>query len=222
MKVAQECGAESSAGVASLTLIEEHGNKRLSGSELYDLYRRADELLKGSQDAEVISRLRACARIVMRRLAGVLLRDRNFNLYSAMQEFEAKLIAQALEEAGGSVTKAARLLGVKYQTFLTAIKPAQEPATEEDPAKKRLKSIIKTRMTLWSSRRLCGQNGLRASHQGGLCLTIIQTRQGRAHAPHSKIYCNPPRIALLSRRGRYLRIPAHTDTLIPSRHGAAL
>jgi hypothetical protein len=36
----------------------------------------------------------------MRRPAGVWLGDKDFSFYSAVNEFEAKLIGQALEEAG--------------------------------------------------------------------------------------------------------------------------
>jgi tetratricopeptide (TPR) repeat protein len=64
MSVAQTSGAHSNAASAALTLIEEHGKERLSATELYDIYRRADELLKETQDTEEIARLRACARIM--------------------------------------------------------------------------------------------------------------------------------------------------------------
>jgi DNA-binding NtrC family response regulator len=85
-----------------------------------------------------------CARVVMRRLAGVPLRDRNFNLYSALREFEARLIEQALEEAGGGVTKAARLLGMRYQTFTNLLNTRHKKLLKKrTPAKKRKRSIIK-------------------------------------------------------------------------------
>jgi tetratricopeptide (TPR) repeat protein len=123
MSIAEECGALTNAGLAALTLIEEHGAMRgLSRTELYNLYRRADELLKGTQDAEDVARLRACARIVMRRLSDMRLHDKNFSLFSAVQELEAKLIEQALEETGGSVTGAAKLLGLKHQTLIAMLK----------------------------------------------------------------------------------------------------
>lgn len=78
--VAEEAGALSNAGLAALTLIEEHGARRaLSEEELYDLYRRADSLLKDTQNVEEMARLRACARVVLRRLAGVQLGEKNFH-----------------------------------------------------------------------------------------------------------------------------------------------
>ncbi len=50
--VAENAGALSNAGLASLSLIEEHGGKRLNPTDLYNTYRRADRLLKGTQDVE--------------------------------------------------------------------------------------------------------------------------------------------------------------------------
>jgi tetratricopeptide (TPR) repeat protein len=145
MAIAEGVGAAANAGLAALSLIEEHGARRvLSRTELYNLYRRADELLKSTQDAEDIARLRACARIVMRRLADVSLRDKNFSLYGAVNEFEAKLIEQALEETGGSVTKAAKLLGLKHQTFIAMLQTRHKGLQRKrKPPEKRLRSIIK-------------------------------------------------------------------------------
>lgn len=143
--VAEEGGACSNAGLAALTLIEEHGTRRaISADELQDLYRRADRLLKDSQVAEEIARLRACARVVVRRLTGVQLREKNFTLFSAVHEFEAKFIAQALEEAGGSVTRAAKLLGIRHQTLTSMLDTRHKGLSKKrTPVKKRLRSIIR-------------------------------------------------------------------------------
>jgi hypothetical protein len=143
IRVARDSGALTNAGLASLSLIEEHGAVRLSETELYEIYRRADELLRGTQDAEDIARLRACARIVMRRMAGTPLSSRNFSLFSVVNELEARLIGQALEEAEGSVTRAAKLLGLKYQTFTTILNTRHKRLLKKrTPAKKRKRSII--------------------------------------------------------------------------------
>jgi hypothetical protein len=117
VRVAQESGALTNAGLAALTLIEEHGVRRLSETELSEIHRRADELLRGTQDAEDIARLRAGAWLVINRLSGMRLNDRNFTLYGAVQELEARLIEQALKVEGGSVTRAARKLGLKHQSL---------------------------------------------------------------------------------------------------------
>lgn len=143
--MAESLGAQSNAGLALLTLIEEHGERRaLPSDEVYNAYLRADRLLKETQDSEDIARLRVCARVVMRRLAGVQLHDKNFSFYSAVHELEAKLIEQALEEAGGSVVRAARLLGLKHQTFTSMLQTRhQRLLGKRTPREKRLRSIIK-------------------------------------------------------------------------------
>ena len=144
-QVAEEAGALCGAGLAALTLVEEHGERRaLSPEEVYALYLRADNLLKDAQHPEAFARLRACARIVMRRLAGVEFGDKNFTIFSAVHELEAKLISQALDEAGGSVTRAAKLLGIRHQTFLSMLNLRHRKLLEKrTPRERRLKSIIK-------------------------------------------------------------------------------
>lgn len=143
--LAEEAGASLDAARAALTLIEEHGARRaISADELHDLYLRADRLLKDTQNSEQVARLRACARVVVRRLSGVQLREKNFTLFSAVHEFEAKFITQALEESGGSVTRAARLLGVRHQTLTSMLETRHKGLSKKrTPVKKRLRSIIK-------------------------------------------------------------------------------
>ena len=143
-EVAESVGALSSASLALLTLIEEHGSSRLSPVEVYKAYLRADRLLKDTQDVEDITRLRACGRIALRRLSGARLHDRNFSFYGAVQDFEATIIEQALEEAGGSVTRAAKLLGLKHQTFITMLNARHKKLLpKRTPPEKKLRSIIK-------------------------------------------------------------------------------
>ena len=144
-EMAEGVGAHATAGQAVLALIEEHGaTRRLPPAEAYDAYLKADRLLKDTQDAEDVARLRACAQVVMRRLATVQFGAQNFTLPGAVQEFEAKLIERALEEAGGSVTRAARLLGVSHQTLNSMLHTRHKQlAGKRKPVQKRLKSIIK-------------------------------------------------------------------------------
>jgi DNA-binding NtrC family response regulator len=99
-------------------LIEGHGATwRTPESEVSEVYQRADEFLRGTQDAEDKERLRACARIVIERLSGMQMHDENFTFQGAAHELEARLIEQALELEGGSITLAAKRLGLKRQTF---------------------------------------------------------------------------------------------------------
>lgn len=145
MRVAQESGALVNAGLAALTLIEEHGaTARLSEVELMKVYQRADDLLKGTQDAEDIARLRACARIVIKRLSGIPLSDKNFTFYAAVYELEARLIEQALEMEEGSLTRAAKRLGLKHQSLAHLLKTRHKQLlNKRTPTKRRLRSIIK-------------------------------------------------------------------------------
>lgn len=143
--MAESVGALANAVQAVLTLIEEHGaTKRLTPAEVCDSYLRANRLLKESQDAEDLARLRTCSLIVMRRLSDPAIHEKNFSLYGAVQESEANLIGQALDEAGGSITKAARLLGLPHQTLGTMLTTRHKAlARKQKPPEKRLKSIIK-------------------------------------------------------------------------------
>ena len=80
----------------------------------------------------------------MRRLSDTPIHDKNFSLYGAVHEFEARLIGQALEDAGGSVTKAAKLLGLTHQTLNSILHTRHKQLSgKRKPVQKRLKSIIK-------------------------------------------------------------------------------
>ncbi len=144
-RMAEEAGALANAGRAALTLIEEHGMGSVPApAELYDLYQRADGLLCGSQDAEDVARLRTCARVVMSRMAGPQPGEREFTMNDAIQSLEEKCIEQALEAAGGSVTRAARLLGLRHQSFIAMLNTRHRKLLpKRSPAEKRLRSIIK-------------------------------------------------------------------------------
>jgi DNA-binding NtrC family response regulator len=105
---------------------------------------RADRLLKNTQDAEDVARLRACARVVTRRLSSAQIREKNFSFYGAVHEFEGNILEQALEAARGSVTGAAKLLGLTHQTLTSMLKSRHKRLVEKrTPVKKRKRSIIK-------------------------------------------------------------------------------
>ncbi|HEX8499776.1 MAG TPA: tetratricopeptide repeat protein [Pyrinomonadaceae bacterium] len=143
--LAESVGALTSAGQALLTLIEEHGATwRLRPDEVFEAYASADELLRGTQDAEDAARLRECARVVMKRLTAAQFGDKNFTLPGVVHEFEAKLIRRALDETGGSVVAAARLLGLTHQTFCSILNTRhRQLGDKRKPPQKRQKSIIK-------------------------------------------------------------------------------
>lgn len=143
MNVAQDAGAFTNAGRAAMTLIEEHGRERLSDMELYSAYHRADELLKNTQDAEEVDRLRACARVLGQRLVGARLTDKDFVLPDVVLAYEAKFIREALEAEKGSVSHAARKLGIRHQTLLHMLQARhQDLLSLRTPPVKRKRSII--------------------------------------------------------------------------------
>lgn len=143
IKVAQESGSFFNGGLAALTLIEEHGRQRLSERDLYRIYCRADELLKGTQDIENLARLRDCARLVTRKLLGAQLGDEDFSLTEAVEAYEARYIAAALELEQGSVSRAAKRLGVSHQLLSHALATRHKNLLSlRTPAKNRRRSII--------------------------------------------------------------------------------
>jgi DNA-binding NtrC family response regulator len=80
----------------------------------------------------------------MRRLSEPPLTDKNFSFYGAVHEFEAKLIGQALDAAGGNITQAGRLLGLTHQTLISKLNTQHRALlSKRRPPVKRLKSIIK-------------------------------------------------------------------------------
>jgi CheY-like chemotaxis protein/Tfp pilus assembly protein PilF len=156
-ELAETAGAVEDAGLALLTLVEEHAD-RIAEFELLDSYQRANNLLRETQDAETIARLRECAsRIASARLAALKpRRDRslvefwaNFNLPERVRAYEARYIRRALLDAGGSVTRAARLLGYQYHATLQAMLEGRgrhrDLAYLRLPPERRRRSILRIR-----------------------------------------------------------------------------
>jgi tetratricopeptide (TPR) repeat protein len=142
INISENAGAISIAGRAAMSMIEEHGEARLSDVEIYQSYRHADKWLAVTQDAEDIARLRACARIVIHRLYGPDL-DEYFTLPEAVLKYEARFIEQALEEEGGSISRAARRLGLSHQTLGAIINTRHKNLHgKRSPEIKRRRSII--------------------------------------------------------------------------------
>jgi CheY-like chemotaxis protein len=145
MSVAETAGAPESAGHAALSLVEEHGGARLSEDELVEMYRRADEWLARTQDADDVARLRACARIVLGSLSGGNIAE-GFSLPRAVRAYEARFIERALVDEGGSVSRAARRLGVKHQSLAHTLQTRHSGLSDaRTPAVPRKRSIIRVR-----------------------------------------------------------------------------
>jgi len=153
-EIAQIAGDPNRGGIAAVTAMEELG-KNLSAEELKNYYRSAEGLLSASQNRELKIRLGDCARLV---LAAELNSDQagdiqselttsfpqDFSLESEVLRYEGNLIRQALEVSGGSVTRAARLLGVTHQGLAFILNGRHNDLlSARTPVKKRRRSIIR-------------------------------------------------------------------------------
>jgi transcriptional regulator with PAS, ATPase and Fis domain len=71
-------------------------------------------------------------------------RSPEFKLPDALQEYEAHFIEQALEEEEGSVTRAARKLGITHQGLAFILDSRQQKLFgKRTPPAKRRRSLIK-------------------------------------------------------------------------------
>lgn len=152
VEIAQTAGNPDRGGVAAVTAIEELG-EHLPVEALQDYYRTAEALLSKSQNAGIKARLGECAR----RVLSVSLTDANesnsveavqmdqgFSLDSEVLRYEGNLIRRALEESGGSVTRAARLLGVTHQGLAFILNGRHSDLLSiRTPVKRRRRSIIR-------------------------------------------------------------------------------
>jgi CheY-like chemotaxis protein len=153
--LAEEAGAVEDAGRALLSLMEEHAD-RLNEHELLAAYERAHNLLRETQDAETIKRLRARAmRIVSDRRASLSQKRvrsvvdfwASFDLNERVRTYEARYVRRALIDGEGSVTRAARLLGLRHHATLTYMLDAKQGRHKDlaylrTPPEPRRQSII--------------------------------------------------------------------------------
>jgi tetratricopeptide (TPR) repeat protein len=144
IKVAEQAGDFQSAGVAALSLIEQLGaslaNKRVAAA-----IDRVGALLETTRDASILRRLaKALGSLLRTHTTPVLHSWTNFSLRQSVIEYEATLITRALEECGGSVTRAARLLGVKNHQSLTSIINTRhkELLAKRSPVRKRRQPLM--------------------------------------------------------------------------------
>jgi tetratricopeptide (TPR) repeat protein len=155
IQIAQTAGTPNAAGIAAVTAIEEL-NAYLSTNALEDYYRTAESLLSKSQDRSLITRLGQCAR---RLLAATTKEGTSesttpdapasmppgFSLDTEVLRYEGNLIRKALEQSGGSVTRAARLLGVTHQGLAFILNGRHSDLLSvRTPVKRRRRSIIRS------------------------------------------------------------------------------
>lgn len=151
--VAGQVGDLEGEGIAALTIIEELASL-ISPQELRNYYKSAESALSHSQYAMFKSRLGECARAVLAVEGPVLTSGTgesrlnaaaaNSSLEEQVLRYEGELIKRALESAGGSVTRAARLLGVTHQGLAFILNGRQKHLlSARKPAKPRRRSIIR-------------------------------------------------------------------------------
>jgi tetratricopeptide (TPR) repeat protein len=169
MDVARTVGDPDSGGIAALTMIEELGSQ-LQFDSLQEYYTAAESLLSSSQHYRIAFRLGECARLVI--AASDLSRTSqspredlsvsantsvqpeqnveapdstaSFSLEAEVHRYEGNLIRQALQTAGGSVTRAARLLGITHQGLAFILNGRHSDLLSvRTPVKRRKRSIIR-------------------------------------------------------------------------------
>jgi tetratricopeptide (TPR) repeat protein len=144
--VAETAGHAQLSGKIFLTIMEEVKNS-LAPLEIGNMYREADTKLGDQLSPELLGRLRNCARLATAN-SGVRSSENStagsFEL--EVHKRESELIRSALETAGGSVTRAARLLGLTHQGLCYIINHRHKDLLgARAPIRVRRKSIIKKR-----------------------------------------------------------------------------
>ena len=165
--VAETAGDLEGAGRAKLTIIEELGRK-IPAPDLVAIYRSAIDLLRNSQDPASAKRLISCAERLfetLRRLEAEAEESsvgsnswEGFSLKRHVKAAESAIIERALREAGGSVSKAAKLLGFKHHQSLISLLNGRH------------KDLLKTRSVVRRRRR-----------------HILRPRVGRRPTPRRKL-----------------------------------
>src|SRR5438552_8726776 len=158
IEVAETTGDLEGAGRAKLSIIEELSGQT-PAAQLVSLYQSATEMLRQTQDPTTSNRLITCAQILIKAWKGGGIEDhvegqeaKELSWASFRREVtkaERALIARALREAEGSVTKASHLLGFKHHQSLISIINIRHPDLKETRSR-----IRKRRHHLFSEPRI--------------------------------------------------------------------
>ncbi len=145
-EIAAAAGDSHLAAVAQLRMIEEIGDV-LSRAELLASYRRADQYVGDRATQSELEGLRLSGDIVMDKLEELQSVEEELmggTLEEEVNHFEARLIARALEQENGSVTRAARVLGITHQGLSKILEGRQSTlAGARRPKRSRRKSIMR-------------------------------------------------------------------------------
>jgi CheY-like chemotaxis protein len=129
IEVAETCGDLEGAGRARLSIIEELSNQT-PAEELASIFNAAVDLLQNSQDPSAGKRLIACGLKTIDALLADIEQDElpsaegsweDFSFRQEIKKVERRFIERALRDAGGSVSKASRLLGFKHHQSLISM-----------------------------------------------------------------------------------------------------
>ncbi len=169
IRTAQNAGDLESSGVASLSMVEELTD-HLPFADLLTYYRMAETDLAKSQHPEIQNRLGKCAQLLLARgsfqpaepdptgvtneKAATTLRATQppsvpprltgDSLEDQVLEYESRLIKEALETSDGSVTRAARMLGISHQGLAFILNGRHKDLlAARKPVKRRRRSIIR-------------------------------------------------------------------------------
>lgn len=144
IEIASLAGDFEKAGLAALSLLE-HLTERLSEDELCAVVEFARHSLRDTQKLEIQKRLMECAYRALSVIHTVRPDWSNFSLDETLRRHEERFVQMALEDSGGSVTKAAELLGLPGHQSLNFIINRRHPnlLAARSPVKTRRRSIIK-------------------------------------------------------------------------------
>src|SRR5262249_26532871 len=145
-EVAAAAGDSHLAAAAQLRMIEEMIDV-LSVTELLALYRSADQYAGNCASQSEQQGLRFCRRMLMDKLEQALHAEEELiggTLEEEKNHFEGRLIARALEQENGSVTRAARMLGVTHQELSKILDGRHNTlAGNRRPKRNRRRSIMR-------------------------------------------------------------------------------
>ena len=142
--VAEQAGDFEKAGLAALGLIEELP-EHLTEDELCSLVERARGFLKHTQNRTTLRRLTECAWRALSAIHTARPDWTTFSLNQTLRRHEGRFIRMALEDSGGSVTKAAALLGLPGHQSLNFILHHRHPEllNARKPIRLRRRSLLK-------------------------------------------------------------------------------
>ena len=115
--VSAAAGETHLAAEAQLRMMEEMGSE-LSRAELLAAYSKSDQYVGNRASQLEQERLRLCGNVIIDNIKSLYSIEDELiggTLAEEVNHFEARLIARALEQENGSVTRAARLLGLTHQ-----------------------------------------------------------------------------------------------------------